>query len=105
MLAECEMDVAGKCFLEGYNSGQVMSRTEGAGFKASFLMADLLIFFITVHPLGFPLGERPAQYLLSVIALMLPAALIWPRTALIFQIPPEWTQKGNVTPQAQWAKC
>lgn len=36
MLAEHELDVAGKCFLEGYNSGQVMSRTEGAGFLGEF---------------------------------------------------------------------
>lgn len=71
----------------------------------SFLLADLLIFFITVHPCGLPLGERSARYLLGVIALVLLVALIWLKTALIFQIPPVWTQEGNVTPQAQWAKC
>lgn len=85
--------------------GKLYQELKELAFKASFLMADLLIFFITVHPLGFPLGERSAQYLLGVIALVLPVALIWSTTALIFQIPSEWTQEGNVTPQAQWAKC
>lgn len=32
-------------------------------FKTCFLLADSLIVFITVHPCGFPLGERFIWYL------------------------------------------
>lgn len=38
--------------------GKVFPELKKLDFKTCFLLADSLIIFITVHPHGFPSGER-----------------------------------------------